>query len=129
MTEIIITIKPHHLRNIRNGTKTFEIRKTEPRCDLPFKVYCCESKSGGNILAEFVCDRIENKCDMTKCCVSAHDFREYANNGKVFFWHISDMYDYTCTSGYAVRNISEFGLKRPPQSWCYTKEERTSHDI
>ena len=53
MLTIIATIKPVHLGNIRSGVKTQEMRKTSPK-GVPFRVLCCQSGSGGKILAEFV---------------------------------------------------------------------------
>ena len=41
---ILISIKPRHLRNILNGKKILEIRKTMPKCDLPIDVYIYCSK-------------------------------------------------------------------------------------
>ena len=63
-----------YLRKIRLREKTIEVRKTFPnkalttsndwklcerkglRLDTPFRVLCCESGSGGKIVAEFTCD-------------------------------------------------------------------------
>lgn len=36
-------------------------------------------------------------------------------------WCISEMIDYCTTKGQRIRNVSEFGLKRAPQSWQYTR--------
>lgn len=56
-------------------------------------------------------------------CLSIREILDYAGSiHPVYFWEISDMIDYCSTEGYSVRNISEFGLKWPPQSWQYVKE-------
>lgn len=34
-------------------------------------------------------------------------------------WCISEVIDYCSTKGHRVRNVSEYGLKRAPQSWQY----------
>ena len=47
---------------------------------------------------------------------------EYAAGKPVWFWDVNNLIDYCSTKGYRVRNVSEFGLKRAPQSWCYVKE-------
>lgn len=39
MREILISIRPQWVEKILNGEKTIEIRKTEPKCELPVKVY------------------------------------------------------------------------------------------
>lgn len=124
MRTIIATIKPIHLNNIRRGAKHFEIRKTVPS-ELPFKVLCCESGSGGKIKAEFVCDfaKCEHTADVPDyvedACISQIDALEYSKDCRVWFWHITEMIDYCSAKGYKVRNVSDFGLKRAPQSWQY----------
>lgn len=145
MYTIIATIKPQHLGNIRSGQKKWEIRKTLP---YPLKVkqrvrcLCCESGSGGKITAEFIIDSVDvrtlesllNACHgdikpwdyIADTCVQWKPLCEYMNNRAlqpIYFWHIGNMVDYCTTKGYRVRNISEFGLKRPPQSWCYVEED------
>lgn len=126
MKTIIATIKPHHLGNIRRGAKTYEMRKTCPK-EFPFKVLCCESGSGGQIKAEFICDYAEKQFTddfpriWEKVRVSELEALRYSNGSRVYFWHITDMIDYCSTKGQQVRNISEFGLKRPPQSWQYVE--------
>lgn len=145
METIIATIKPQHLGNIRSGKKKWEIRKTLPfplKIKHPVRCLCCESASGGKITAEFIIDSV-NVCTLEsilndnygdirpwdyigETCVQWKLLCEYMNNRPlqpIYFWHISNMIDYCNTKGYRVRNISEFGLKRPPQSWCYVQEE------
>lgn len=127
MRTIIATIKPVHLGNIRRGAKKWEIRKTCPK-ELPFKVLCCESGSGGQIKAEFVCNyaEMQHTADVPymveEACVSQMEALEYSKDCRVWFWHITDMVDYCNTKGRRVQNISEFGLKRPPQNWQYVSE-------
>lgn len=41
---ILISIKPRFVRDILNGDKTIEIRKTIPKCDLPTDVYIYVTK-------------------------------------------------------------------------------------
>ena len=130
MRTIIVTVKPVHLNDIRSGKKKFEIRKSCPM-EVPFRALCCESGSGGKILAEFVVEAPIRKDprrypELVACsCVSMEMAEEYAGGKEVWFWHISQMIDYCSTKGYRVRHISEFGLKRAPQSWCYVKEGTT----
>lgn len=127
MKTIIATIKPLHLGNIRRGEKKWEIRKTIPNCDVPFRVLCCESGSGGLIKAEFVVKDVKYVYPqfrpeiVEEANVSLQDAIDYAGSKKVWFWGISNMIDYCMTKGYKMRNISEFGLKRAPQSWQYIK--------
>lgn len=128
MITIIATIKPEHLGNIRSGQKKWEMRKNAPMTyGLDFRVLCCQSGSGGKIVAEFICDCVvigkENLEQLVKeSCVTMEQAKRYAGDKKLHFWHISKMINYCSTKGYRVRNISEFGLKRPPQSWQYVPE-------
>ena len=144
MKTIIATIKSEHLRNIRTGKKKFEIRKTVPsplKISEPVKCLCCESGSGGVIKAEFIIDavnietidglirknngNIDTWAYIYGTCVQWKFLCDYMNNRQlqpIYFWHISNMIDYCSTKGYRMRNISEFGLKRPPQSWQFVKE-------
>lgn len=39
MKSILMSIKPEWIEKILNGSKTIEIRKTKPKCELPCKVY------------------------------------------------------------------------------------------
>ena len=129
MITIIASIKPEHLSNIRSGRKKWEMRKNAPMTyGVPFRVLCCESGSGGKILAEFICDCVAlGKDDLEQLvkesCVSMEQALRYAGGKKLCFWHISKMIDYCSARGCRVRNITEFGLSRPPQSWQYVKEE------
>lgn len=129
MTTIIATIKPVHLDNIRRGIKLYEMRKTCPKCEFPFKVLCCESGSGGDIKAEFevmsplAIYPAEWPEIVNDTCITMDEALEYSGGEAVWFWDISNMIDYCSTNGYEVRNISEFGLNRAPQSWQYVEVE------
>lgn len=127
MKTIIATIKPEHLDNIRRGIKTIELRKSVPKSGCPFRVLLCESGSGGKIKAEFVCESylvVGNPNDDLAAKTRLHPgrIRDYIGNGCGYGWEITNMIDYCSTKGYRVRNISEFELKRPPQSCQYVKE-------
>lgn len=129
MLTIIATVKEEHLGNIRSGRKLFEMRKTCPK-EVPFRVLCCQSKSGGEILAEFIVRSpicVKPPVPFTqklieKTCITAEAAEQYAAGGSVWFWDVHDMIDYCSTKGYRVRNVSEFGLTRAPQSWCYVED-------
>ena len=127
MLTIVATIKPVHLGNIRSGKKQQEMRKTCPKV-VPFRVLCCQSGSGGKILAEFeVYSPVKVRplslpAIVGEACVTMQEAEEYAGGKEVWFWDVKNMIDYCSTKGYRVRNISEFGLKRAPQSWCYVED-------
>ena len=99
------------------------------------------------VIGEFVCDWITGvKCDNAgqaaynrkqNTCISDSEIMQYANHGKVYYWHISNLKIYD-----KPKELSEFRLynvrayydeelklpmptheiKRPPQSWCYVEE-------
>ena len=63
---------------------------------------------------------MEASAYLPECCLHGYELAEYAK-GKpfVYGWRVLNAIDYTSTKGYKVRNIKEFGLSRPPQSWVY----------
>ena len=76
MKSILLSIKPKYVELIASGQKTIEVRKTAPKCEVPFKayIYCTKEKKqddiiwagvcgdrgkwNGRVIGEFVCDRI-----------------------------------------------------------------------
>lgn len=83
----------------------------------------CNSK----VIGEFVCDRIRpiailahimvSTVDCMHSCLSACEILEYADGKTVYGWHISNLKIYD-----KPKELSEFGIKRSPQSWCYVEE-------
>lgn len=55
MTEIMLSIRPKWCELIAIGLKTIEVRKTKPKCDVPFKVYiyCTKQRVNGEILLTY----------------------------------------------------------------------------
>ena len=51
-------------------------------------------------------------------CVEMDEFIEYSNGNDLYAWNISDLKIYD-----KPRELSEFGMNRPPQSWCYVERE------
>ena len=81
MKAILISIQPQYVKDILNGRKTIEIRKTMPKCDLPIDVYiyctkkepyarrCVHNdkwgtleyiKSDGKVVAKFTLNKVGN---------------------------------------------------------------------
>lgn len=104
----------------------------------------------GKVIGEFVCDKIKyfnsaasefaysvapsdipctlpmsEKKALETCyeqgCLSTNDVISYFGDEdwEAYFWHISDLKIYD-----EPKKLSEFGLKRPPQSWCYVEEAK-----
>lgn len=83
----------------------------------------------GKVIGEFVCSEIETLHSNTifnapalysQSCLTREEFFEYAADGTVYFWYISDLKIYD-----EPIELSEFGLTRPPQSWRYVEEVKS----
>lgn len=97
--------------------KRFEVRKTRPKIETPFKVYVYETQekrfkdidvhweSGqvfehhiGKVIGEFICDAViewhedaRPPVPLIKTCLSYSQIRRYwGNKEKIFLWHISN---------------------------------------
>lgn len=82
----------------------------------------------GKIIGEFICDRIDkypynkefgyeiSEESLNKTMLTADEFCNYGKGKPLYGWHISDLKIYD-----KPKELSEFNLKRPPQSWCYVK--------
>ena len=149
---VMLSIRPKWCARIASGEKTVEVRKTRPKIDPPFKCYIYETqartdtflyidkhgqpvyKGRGIVIGEFICDKISmfyallggsipqwDDADLDKSCVNREEIVEYIGRRDGFAWHISDLVIYD-----TPRPLSDFGLKRPPQSWCYVKGAETN---
>ncbi len=103
-----------------------------------YMAYTCR----GKVIGEFVCSEIHSilqignmnssKCDYRAvtgdsillnddifdfACLSKKDVNTYLKGQKGYGWHISDLKIYD-----KPKELSEFGLTRPPQSWCYVEK-------
>ena len=155
MMDVLISIQPKWCELIASGKKTVEVRKTRPKIDTPFKCYIYETQGKtdtpfvdeeghiifngrGQVIGEFVCECItalkadnivqayyNNTC---ATCLTDAEITNYANGGKLYYWHISDLVIYD-----ESKELSEFNhcgvnyhfnppIKRPPQSWCYVEK-------
>lgn len=153
MKSVLLSIKPKYCELIASGKKTLEIRKTRPKIDAPFKVYiyCTkryyrkgdgyfQGKYCGKVIGEFICDEIYTykysgggylvKDDIStsiSCriqdCLTDMEFRNYLEERDGYGWHISNLVIYD-----KPRELSEFRLKCPPQSWCYVEEVQPCKD-
>lgn len=146
---VLISIQPKWCELIASGRKTIEVRKTKPKIPTPFKcyIYCTKSKDkifwqnklyryiddrshnifdkplNGKIIGEFVCDAIitdrtfgHDPLFNAMSCMSDTEIAAYCTKNKMYGWHISDLKIYD-----KPKELSEFGLTRPPQSWCYVE--------
>lgn len=137
--DIVISIHPKWIQKIFTGEKKFEVRRRAPLQVPPFKVYvyCTKGegdwlseiidsreiyKLNGNIVGEFTCERIWDKRPPLKdqangTCLSPRELYEYmGNKDHLDYIEIKDPIIYD-----KPKKLEDFGLTRPPQSWCYIK--------
>lgn len=131
MKSVLISIKPKWCELIVNGKKTIEVRKSRPKIDIPFKCYIYCTLPRKKVIGEFVCEKIVpitvfdngsikewNFNNLSDSCVDYEELANYIGNGRTGYgWHISELVIYD-----SPKELSDFNLKRPPQSWCYVEE-------
>lgn len=137
---VIMSIHPKWMQMIFTGEKRFEVRRRAPLQCSPFKVYvyCTKQEDAwlagikgcrksyqlnGNIVGEFTCVKIWDMRPPFKDAdvgtgLSAKQLYEYMGaNDHLDFIEIEDPVIYE-----TPKKLEDFGLSRPPQSWCYVKE-------
>ena len=72
-----------------------------------------------NVVEEFeVCsDDFRWLVENTKCCLTMNEVLDYCKGQDLYGWYIDDLKIYD-----KPKDLSEFGLKKAPQSWQYIKE-------
>ena len=84
----------------------------------------------GKVIGEYTCNNITDydfdygaqeydvsSDDLSRMCLDHDDLWKYGQAQTLYGQYISDLVIYD-----EPKELSEFGLKRPPQSWCYVKE-------
>ena len=89
------------------------------------------------VFGEFICDGAEpllirptpwkpehiNRYVIPKnggSCLTVDDLEKYGKGSELYGWHISEYKFYNFGSW---KHLEDFGLKRPPQSWCYVEDD------
>lgn len=154
MKIVLVSTRPFFCDLISNGRKGIEVRKSFPKDGAPFKglLYQTASRRGvGAVIGEFICTKVmrytkvgfdgsyepprymrHNRAgmvfdmseDLQKMCLSKEQFEKYANGGDVYGWVISDFKHYE-----EPKPLSDFGLDRAPQSWCYITTTDAKRDL
>lgn len=173
MKAVLMSIRPKWCELIASGEKTVEVRKTKPKLEPPFKCYIyCTIGDGakgdrlvpsgiacGKVIGEFMCKEIEGGYlgdaaiyRSSGTCLSPSQLADYADDGLVYFWHISNLviydeprelgefwgadkcpyasvdgctYKFHCFRAGQTKRCGNT-LTRPPQSWCYVEEQNGS---
>lgn len=86
----------------------------------------------GKVIGEFVCDMVEKleehieegglyytlKNDFNEAVMLDNwQLHDYGKGKPIYGWHISDLVIYD-----KPRELNEYKINRPPQSWCYIEE-------
>ncbi len=130
MTEIMQSIHKTWDSLIFAGSKNLELRKSKPiGIRYPAKVYIYETKQFGGcgmVVGDYVLkfepseSLFENRDKLMSIlsvhsCVSPQDIMNYhAGKGTIYAWRISNVQKYD-----HPMNLTDFGLEKAPQSWCY----------
>lgn len=162
MKSIMISIQPKWCVKIESGAKTIEVRKTRPKIETPFKcyIYCTfpqkpvydiwinrgtENRFLGNgkVIAEFVCDRIEEidgypDCDIRvqpeelveKACLTQEQAFKYIRYGTGYAWHISALKIYDKPKElFEFRKPCPINIKNCPRCKLYSRHSGQCVDI
>ena len=135
MRSIIISIHEEWWKRIKAGEKLLEIRKTRPRGNGPYTVLVYVT-GGVGVVGEFVCDcfyKLDTVPEITPwalppqdsgkpynlekaSCLTKKQLKEYAGRSTkpLWGWHITQLKEYV-----RAISLSEVGVKKAPQSWCY----------
>ena len=136
---VLISIHPEWCKEIAEGVKTLEVRKSRPKINTPFKCYMYCTKDGdpfgyqffvhtphgnkgictGTIFGEFVCDRIikaekgnYSKISRKESALDPLDIMAYGFDKTIYGWYISNLVIYD-----KHRELREFYSKAPCRYW------------
>lgn len=125
MKAVLISIQPKWVEKIANGQKTIEVRKTAPKCKVPFKcyIYCTSSDVHSALVVG------DGDAKLIHCCnyKSAIPVGGTIGNGKVIGEFICDKVIKTC--GWRLRGNTQQCTKRTtaeesfPELACLTIDE------
>jgi predicted transcriptional regulator len=119
MKTVIISLHEKWWKKILSGDKTLEIRKSKPAAAEPFRVLVYITGTGC-IHGMFHCPEvmeIKSYEGITKeSKVSFDRLNEYGKGKTLAGWKVTE-----ATEFYTPHPISLYGIKRPPQTWCYYK--------
>ena len=124
--EIMLSVHPYWAALILSGHKTVEVRKSVPKTETPYMALIYETVSGGGrgkVVGVAVVKEIKilDECDdetLAETCLSRDHLTAYKGNAK----HVYGMCLSCVDELDEPRDISDYGLTRPPQSWGYVSE-------
>jgi len=126
---VILSIHPKWAKLIYEGKKTIEWRKTTPKRANGFtKIFLYETapvckvtgyvRFNGPVSYDFCgCPLAPSARLVYNGCVSGDELVKYQGKSEyVVAWQI-----YAPNKLDTPKTLYDFGIKRPPQSWCYTE--------
>jgi len=125
MIDILLSIRPSWCKKILSKEKPIELRRSRPHGDIQYHIYLYETKQGrGAVVGECICSSIEQAIEqfdriamVEGSCLTLDQINAYSKRKPVYGWYLSKVVEYT-----KPKPLSDFGIKRAPQSWCYIKE-------
>lgn len=81
----------------------------------------CSNDIKLRLLDEYFCAKDLDGEYLNKCQLCFAYLVEYSNGGNIYGWHISKLKIYD-----KPKELSEFRITRPPQSWCYVSDENVN---
>ncbi len=85
---VLISIRPEWVRKILNGSKAVEIRKTVPKCGVPFKCYIyCTAGGKGTLMVKANAGPLATGRDQDDLIIQVHARRRRCAGGA---WVASD---------------------------------------
>lgn len=103
-------------------------------CKIPdaSSPFCSPVNGNSKVIGEFVCEHISMNIKgynqdgvpaywtlLNGSCLTADELDDYGKWKMLYGLHISNLKIYD-----KPKELSEFGLKRPPQSWCYVEDKQ-----
>lgn len=136
--DVLISIQYDWVSLILSGLKTVELRKRIPnlKCPIKYYIYCTKGSKEtklnkrirGKVVGWFICecthfipkDFVGLPQALKGTCVNPKAALDYANGKPLYGIHVSKLCIYD-----TPRPLSDFGIKRAPQSWCYIEERHS----
>lgn len=124
MIDVLLSIQPFYCKKVLRLEKLVELRKTCPHIQGSFRVYLYETKAGrGAIVGECICWYIEKAVQrsyspvmLESSCLTIDQINAYGKGKPVYGWYLAKITEYD-----KPRPLSDLGILRAPQSWCYVK--------
>ena len=123
--DIVLSIHREHNMKVLSGEKPWELRKSFPQKPVK-RVFLYECGKDGRQAIVGVCilagcakadPKLNPSLMAEKACLTVEQLREYAGDKKIYPWVLNSPRKLS-----TPLQITDFGLSRPPQSWCYSKE-------